>query len=132
MGKYKHPRLSPIERGWSGTKMPGRSIGAPDPIGEDTFDAFDSKVLELKTVYNMKGNFGRTRRVSAIVITGNGNGLAGFAIGKSVDPKAAMRKAKNRAGQKLMHIQIFRNHTSMIFIQSTNFYHKQTIPFSIS
>jgi len=26
----------------------------------------------------MKGNLGRTRRVSAFVITGNGNGLAGF------------------------------------------------------
>lgn len=34
MGTFKYPRLSPIERGWSGSKMPGRSIGPPDPIGE--------------------------------------------------------------------------------------------------
>ena len=27
-------KLSPLERGWSGSKMPGRSIGPPDPIGE--------------------------------------------------------------------------------------------------
>lgn len=34
MGKFRHPRLSPLDRGWSGNKMPGRSIGPPDPIGE--------------------------------------------------------------------------------------------------
>lgn len=34
MGVFKHPKISPIDRGWSGGKMPGRSIGAPDPIGE--------------------------------------------------------------------------------------------------
>jgi small subunit ribosomal protein S5 len=34
MGNFRPLRLSPIERGWSGTKMPGRSIGPPDPVGE--------------------------------------------------------------------------------------------------
>lgn len=34
MGTFKFAKLSPIERGWSGSKMPGRSIGPPDPIGE--------------------------------------------------------------------------------------------------
>lgn len=34
MGAFRPLRLSPIERGWSGTKMPGRSIGPPDPVGE--------------------------------------------------------------------------------------------------
>lgn len=34
MTKFRRLKLSPIERGWSGTKMPGRSIGAPDPVGE--------------------------------------------------------------------------------------------------
>lgn len=111
MGTVKFQKLSPIERGWSGAKMPGRSIGPPDPIGEDMFEGFDSKVLELKTIYNMKGNFGRTRRISALTITGNQNGLAGFAIAKSPEVKAALRKSKNRAGQKLMHINIFNGHT---------------------
>lgn len=36
MGTFKHPKLSPIDRGWSGSKMPGRSIGPPDPVGEGT------------------------------------------------------------------------------------------------
>lgn len=34
MGNFRPLKLSPIERGWSGVKMPGRSIGPPDPVGE--------------------------------------------------------------------------------------------------
>lgn len=34
MGVFRPLRLDPLERGWSGNKMPGRSIGSPDPIGE--------------------------------------------------------------------------------------------------
>jgi small subunit ribosomal protein S5 len=59
----------------------------------------------------MKGNLGRKRGLSVMVITGNGNGMAGFALTKAVDTKAALRKAKNRAGQKLMHIDLYNKHT---------------------
>nr|CAH7748380.1 unnamed protein product [Callosobruchus chinensis] len=111
MGTFKFAKLSPIERGWSGSKMPGRSIGPPDPIGEEKFEGFDTIVLELRTVFNMKGNFGRKRRIKALVVTGNKNGLAGFAMGRGLEGRIALRKAKNRSGQKLMHIQLFRNHT---------------------
>ncbi|XP_060518520.1 small ribosomal subunit protein uS5m [Cylas formicarius] len=111
MGSFRRTKLSPIERGWSGVKMPGRSLGPPDPVGDDTFEGFDSRVLELKLVFNMKGNFGRVRRMLALVVSGNGNGLGGFAIGKAMDPRTALRKAKNRSAQKLMHIKLFRNHT---------------------
>lgn len=34
MGTFRLLRLLPTERGWSGNKMPGRSIGPPDPINE--------------------------------------------------------------------------------------------------
>jgi small subunit ribosomal protein S5 len=37
MGSHRYAKLSPIERGWSGAKMPGRSIGPPDPIGEGRY-----------------------------------------------------------------------------------------------
>lgn len=76
MGNFRVFRMSPMDRGWSGSRMPGRSIGAPDPIGEDVFEGFDTKVLELKTVFIMKGNMGRKRRLSSFVVTGNGKGLA--------------------------------------------------------
>uniref|UniRef100_A0A1B6EDT7 Small ribosomal subunit protein uS5m n=1 Tax=Clastoptera arizonana TaxID=38151 RepID=A0A1B6EDT7_9HEMI len=111
MGTFRRLSLDPTDRGWSGAKMPGRSIGPPDPIGEDHFEGFDTKVLELKTVFNMTGNMGRKRRISVCAVTGNGQGLAGFGFGKALDPKAAMTSAKNRAGQKLMFIERFEDHT---------------------
>lgn len=59
----------------------------------------------------IQGNFGRRRRLSTFVVTGNGKGLGGFAVGKSLESKTALRKAKNRSAQKLMHIKIFKEHT---------------------
>jgi len=59
----------------------------------------------------MKANAGRYRRISVVVVTGNKNGLVGFALGKAADAKAALRRAKNRAGQKLMYIERYNNHT---------------------
>lgn len=104
-------KLNPLERGWSGNKMPGRSIGEPDAIGEHEFNGFDTRVLEMKMVFCMKGNLGRSRRQMAFVIVGNKNGLAGFAMGKSPDARVALRKAKNRAAQKLIHIPLCDGHT---------------------
>ncbi|KAF4529545.1 hypothetical protein B566_EDAN014391 [Ephemera danica] len=111
MGTFRSIRLLPTERGWSGSKMPGRSIGPPDPVGDDKFEGFDTKVLEMKTVFCMKGNQGRRRRLSIMVVTGNMQGLAGFATAKAVETKAALRKAKNRSGQKMMYIELYKNHT---------------------
>ncbi|XP_063705613.1 small ribosomal subunit protein uS5m [Culicoides brevitarsis] len=104
-------KIDALDRGWSGKRLPGRSIGPPDPIGEDNFEGFDTKVIEHKQVFTMKGNMGRKRRWSVFVVTGNKNGLAGFAQGKSNDPRAAMRKAKNRAGQHLIHFELYNGHT---------------------
>lgn len=38
MGVSRRPKLSPYERGWSGARLPGRSIGPPDPVLEGTYD----------------------------------------------------------------------------------------------
>lgn len=111
MGGFRMLRLSSLERGWSGNKAPGRSIGPPDSIGEDTFEGFDTKVLEFKTVTNMSGTAGRKKRLSAFVLTGNRNGLAGYALAKAPEGKSALRKAKNRAAQRLMYIELFNGHT---------------------
>lgn len=107
----KRFKLPAEDRGWSGVKMPGRSVGEPDPIGDYEFEGFDSRVLELKLVVVMSGNLGRRRRQSAFVVTGNGNGMGGFAVGKAIDGKGAVRKAKNRAAQKLVDIPISEGHT---------------------
>ncbi|XP_030382449.1 28S ribosomal protein S5, mitochondrial [Scaptodrosophila lebanonensis] len=110
MGRFRMMRLSPIDRGWSGTKIPGRSIGPPDTVGEE-YDFFDTRVLENKIVFIMKGNMGRKRRYSVLSITGNGNGLGGFATAKAPEVRTALRKSKNRAGQKLMNINLCENRT---------------------
>lgn len=111
MGQFRPLLLSPLERGWSGTKMHGRSIGPPDPIGDDAFEGFDTKVLEMKTVANMDANYGRVRRFSVMAFTGNGQGLAGFGLAKSPDGRGALKRAKNRAGQKLLFIERHNEHT---------------------
>ncbi|KAG0718021.1 28S ribosomal protein S5, mitochondrial [Chionoecetes opilio] len=111
MGKFRSLKLDPLERGWSGTKMPGRSIGPPDPIGEDTFEGFDTKVLELKVVTCMTAIFGRKRRMSMFSVTGNGNGLAGFALSKATTVPDVIRKVKNKAGQRLLYIHRYNDHT---------------------
>ncbi|XP_043272938.1 28S ribosomal protein S5, mitochondrial [Venturia canescens] len=113
MKTYKRVKVSPLERGWTGGKPGGRSIGPPDPIGADTFEGFDSKILEFKTVAHMDGILGKQRSISVFAVTGNGNGLTGFALAKAPDGKLAMKKAKNRAAQKLMYIERYNNHTVM-------------------
>ncbi|XP_077521547.1 mitochondrial ribosomal protein S5 [Amblyomma americanum] len=111
MHSFKPPKLTPLERGWSGHRMPGRSIGPPDPIGDVTFDSFDTIVLELRLVTRMTGNLGRLRRHRAMVVVGNKNGLIGFASGKANDARAALRVAKNKAVQRLRYIDRFEGHT---------------------
>lgn len=131
MTRFRRLKLNPIERGWSGSRMPGRSIGAPDPVADDEFIGFDTKVLQLRSLLIMKGSLGRTRNYQAMVVTGNGQGLAGFGLGKAKEAPAALRKAKNRAGQKLMHFDIYGGHTifhdfytafgkTKIFVQKKN------------
>jgi len=109
--KKKRLKLLPLQRGFSGTKMPGRSIGPPDPINDYVFENFDTKVLEYKMVNHMTGNLGRKMRFSALVVTGNKNGLVGYAVSKAPMGPASLRKAKNVAGQRLQYIQLYNDHT---------------------
>lgn len=59
----------------------------------------------------MTGNLGRKSRISSFVVTGNGNGLAGFALAKAPAAKTALKTAKNRAGQRLIYICRYKEHT---------------------
>ncbi|KAK0059908.1 28S ribosomal protein S5 mitochondrial [Biomphalaria pfeifferi] len=109
--KRRFPKIPSLLRGYSGRKFAGTSIGPPDPINDYVFNGFDSKVLEYKIVNHMTGNLGRKARISALVVTGNGNGLAGFAVAKAATGKAALRKAKNMAAQRLQYFERYQNHT---------------------
>lgn len=109
--RSRHLKIPALQRGWTGRRMPGMSIGPPDPLDDFTFDGFDTRVLELKTVANMTATLGRKHSYSAFVVTGNKNGLAGFAKGRSASAKDALRKAKNKAAQRLQYIERFEDHT---------------------
>lgn len=59
----------------------------------------------------MTGNLGRKTKISAFVVTGNRNGLAGFAVGKAPLGPAALKIAKNKAGRRLIYIPRYKEHT---------------------
>jgi len=65
----------------------------------------------MKVVTNMDSNIGRKRRFSVAAFTGNQQGICGYGLAKSPEGRGAIRKAKNRAGQKLLYIERYNNHT---------------------
>ncbi|XP_046342285.2 28S ribosomal protein S5, mitochondrial-like [Haliotis rufescens] len=118
--KRKSIKTPALKRGFTGAKFPGQSVGAPDPVGDYEFEGFDAKILEFKLVANMTGNLGKKFRSSAFVVTGNKNGLAGYALAKSSSFDGAFRKAKNMASQRLQYVDRFQGHTVY-----HNFYSKE-------
>ncbi|XP_053489704.1 28S ribosomal protein S5, mitochondrial [Ictalurus furcatus] len=67
----------------------------------------------------MTAKEGRKRSISALVAVGNGNGAAGFALGKATDRTTALRKAKNRAMHYLYYIERYNDHTIYHDVEST-------------
>ncbi|XP_026141383.1 small ribosomal subunit protein uS5m isoform X2 [Carassius auratus] len=107
------------ERGWTGYSWGGISLGPPDPgPNGETYEDFDSRVIEVKSVFNVTAKESRKRSISALVAVGNGNGAAGFALGKAADKNTALRKAKNRAMHYLYYIERYNNHTIYHDIES--------------
>lgn len=66
-------------------------------------------------VSTMTNNLGRKNRVSSMVITGNGNGLAGYAVAKAKDIKQSLNVAKRKAGTKVMYFNRYNEHTGKIY-----------------
>lgn len=69
-------------------------------------------------MFNMTAKEGRKRSVSCLVAVGNGNGAAGFALGKAADRTTALRKAKNRAIHYLYYIERYNDRTIYHDIES--------------
>jgi small subunit ribosomal protein S5 len=128
-------KQSPLERGWSGASPQGKKFGSPVPINSAreykchlllesllnhsrlfsavNYDDFESVLIEYKMVSHMTGNFGRVRRLSMLMMTGNKKGLAGFAVTKSPTGRGphAFQRAVNRAGLKLCSIDLYEGRT---------------------
>lgn len=54
--------------------------------------------------------------MSIFVVTGNGNGLGGFALAKATAVPDAIRRVKNKAGQKLVYIERYNEHTGVYIV----------------
>ncbi|XP_076637664.1 mitochondrial ribosomal protein S5 [Colletes latitarsis] len=107
----KRQKISSLDRGWSGSKLGGRKLGPPDPIDGETFDGFQTWILHIVRTSKMTSIFGRSKRCIAFVVTGNGKGLAGFSSTTASEPKTALSSARNKAGQRLMYIERYNDHT---------------------
>ncbi|XP_051161085.1 28S ribosomal protein S5, mitochondrial [Leptopilina boulardi] len=110
--KFKKLKVHPLERGWTSAKLGGKKLGPPSAAREDeSFEGFETIILEHKITGHMTGNMGRVRTFSCFVVTGNGNGLVGIALGKSTDNAAAVRNAKNSSGKKLFYVNRYMERT---------------------
>lgn len=119
---YRRFREAPIDRGWSGRRSPGRHAGPPSDHDETSFDGFQSTVLMLRSMNVMSGIFGRQRIMQALVVVGNERGLAGIATASGKDGRACVRHARNIAGQNLMYMPRWDNHTVLHDFHS-KYYH---------
>ncbi|NWW40351.1 RT05 protein, partial [Panurus biarmicus] len=100
------------EGGWSGKCWGGIILDPPDPgPNGETYEDFETRVIEVRNVFCMKAKEGRKKSVRAVVAVGNGKGAAGFAVGKAGDRTNALRKAKNKAISSLHFIDLYQNHT---------------------
>ena len=80
-------------------------------VGDEKFDQFDCRVLEMKQVANMTGRVGRVRRFSILVVTGNKNGLVATGMAKAVEARVALKKARNLSIRKLRYVELFEGRT---------------------
>lgn len=75
---------------------------APGPSGE-THDDFDTRILQVRNVFNITAKVGRKK--SVCVLDSVGKGATGFATRKATEPVDASRKAKNRAVHSLRYTE---------------------------
>ncbi|CEG82437.1 hypothetical protein RMATCC62417_16508 [Rhizopus microsporus] len=68
------------------------------------------KALVVKRVVNMNGK-GKQPSMYALVVVGNGNGLAGYGEGKDEEAARAVRKATNRAIKNMRYFERYDNRT---------------------
>lgn len=120
--RKKRFTISPFLRGYTSASAGGRTCGAPSPIDDDTFEGFQSWILYGKSKTVMTSCFGRTRVYRTMVITGNRNGMAGFAAINGPEAKSSIIRARNKAGQRLIFIPRYNEHTVMhdFFTQFAN------------
>jgi small subunit ribosomal protein S5 len=82
------------------------------------------KALVVKRVVNMNGK-GKQPSMYALVVVGNGNGLAGYGEGKDEEATRAIRKATNRAIKNLRYFERYDDRT--LSMDLTHKFHATTL-----
>jgi len=111
LDRFRRLSIPPNERGFTGGSPAGKSLGTPDPFNEVTFEDFDSRLVEFKTLQRTIGKIGRKKFTSAFVAVGNGKGLVGYGKALTQDAQQALQKAKLTASRQLLYIPICDGHT---------------------
>ncbi|KZC06334.1 Putative 28S ribosomal protein S5, mitochondrial [Dufourea novaeangliae] len=109
--KIRAQKIHPLLRGWHGTNPCGRKLGPPDPINEEPFHGFESWVIDLVNTSIMTSHFGRSKRTRCTVVTGNQNGLVGFASAQGSDIRSCITHARNKAGRNILYFERYEDHT---------------------
>ncbi|CAG8465703.1 6857_t:CDS:2 [Acaulospora morrowiae] len=105
------------------TKRPSVVITAPETESDDTntlsaitgltsdeIRNLMKKTLVVKSVKNQTGK-GRMVSMYALVVVGNGNGVAGFGEGKDEEAPTAIKKATNKAIKNLRYFERYDDRT---------------------
>ncbi|CAF4541283.1 unnamed protein product [Rotaria socialis] len=111
LDRFRRLSIPPSERGFTGGSPAGKSLGQPDSLNEVTFENFDSRLVEFKTLQRTIGKIGRKKFTSAFVAVGNGKGLVGYGKALTQDAQHSLQKAKLTASRQLLYIPICDGHT---------------------
>lgn len=97
-------------------------IDSPLSPGEQS--SLMKKALVIKRVVNMNGK-GKQPSMYALVVVGNGNGLAGYGEGKDEEASRAVRKATNRAIKNMRYFDRYDDRT--LAMDLTHKFHATTL-----
>ncbi|CAF0879935.1 unnamed protein product [Adineta ricciae] len=111
LDRFRRLSIPPSERGFTGGSPAGKSLGQPESINEITFENFDSRLIEFKTLQRTIGKIGRKKYTSAFVAVGNGQGLVGYGKALTQDAQQCLQKAKTVAARQLLYVPICDGHT---------------------
>ncbi|KAI1720620.1 30S ribosomal protein S5 [Ditylenchus destructor] len=112
---YRPPseKLHQLERGFVSQSILGQKLGPPPSDHEGNFDDFQTYCLWVRRTCRMTPMYGRTFRMQAFSITGNGKGIAGFGAGHAGQFKTneAIIKSIRNASKRLFHVNLLENRT---------------------
>lgn len=94
------------------------------PLSPSEQSSLMKKALVIKRVVNMNGK-GKQPSMYALVVVGNGNGLAGYGEGKDEEASRAVRKATNRAIKNMRYFDRYDDRT--LAMDLTHKFHATTL-----